>query len=286
MTKTPRPAAPLRSSRRGRPLALAAAAVALVLLGAAPTESAAQESPKVVAVLAFDNDTGNPTYDNLGRGLAAMMISDLSVLDEVQLVERERLEELQAELDFQQSAHIDPTTAQTTGLMIGAEFVVTGSFMQVDPDMRLGTRIVDVATTEIRKTAEVTGPSNALFELQQELAEVFIDGLGLVLTEDDRRRLRERQEANRVDDIQTVIAFSRALCYLDAGYYEGALDQMSRVRDSSPGSYLFGAALDLVQDRIEDAAKQRARDEARSRIGGLLGRSRSVPNRRVRPPGC
>ncbi len=256
------------------------------LLATLPSTAAGQVEPKVVAVLAFDNDTGDSTYDNLGRGLAAMMISDLSVLDEVQLVERQRLEELQAELDFQQSAHVDPTTAQTTGLMVGAEFVVTGTFMRVDPDMLLGTRIVDVATTEIRKTAEVTGPSDQLFELQQELAEIFIDGLGLALTEDDRQRLRERQEANRVDDIQTVIAFSRGLCYLDAGYYEGALEQLSRVRDASPGSYLFGAAFELVQNRLADEAKQRAKDEAQSRIGGLLGRSRPAPTRRVRPPGC
>jgi TolB-like protein len=252
-----------------------------LLFGAAP-----QEPPRVVAVLAFQNDTGDAQYDNLGRGLAAMMISDLSVLDEVQLVERERLEELQAELDFQQSAYVDPTTAQTTGLMVGAEFVVTGSFMKVDPDMLIGTRIVDVATTEIRKAAEVQGPGNQFFELQQELAEVFIDGLALVLTDEDRTRLRERQEANRVDDIQTVIAFSRALCYLDAGYYEGAIDQMGRLRDASPGSYLFGATVDLLQQRAEAEAKQRARDEARSRLSGLFGRKRAVPNRRIRPPGC
>jgi TolB-like protein len=252
-----------------------------LLFGAMP-----QEPPKVVAVLAFQNDTGNSTYDNLGRGLAAMMISDLSVLDEVQLVERERLEELQAELDFQQSAYVDPMTAQTTGLMVGAEFVVTGSFMNVDPEMVIGTRIVDVETTEIRKTAEVRGPGNELFELQQQLAEIFIDGLALVLTEEDRVRLRERQEANRIDDIQTVIAFSRALCYLDAGYYEGAITQMGRVRDGAPGSYLFDATLDLVRQRAEDEAKQRARDEARSRLSRLFGRKRAVPNRRVRPPGC
>ena len=252
-----------------------------LMFGASP-----QEPPKVVAVLAFENDTGDPKYDNLGRGLAAMMISDLSVLEEVQLVERGRLEELQAELDFQQSPYVDPATAQTTGLMVGAEFVVTGSFMNVDPEMLIGTRIVDVETTEIRKAAEVRGPGDQFFELQQELAEIFIDGLALVLTDEDRARLRERQESNRVDDIQTVIAFSRALCYLDAGYYEGAIDQMRRVRDGSPGSYLFDATLDLIGQRVEAEATQRAKDEAASRISGLFGRKRAVPNRRIRPPGC
>ncbi|MBT8337740.1 MAG: CsgG/HfaB family protein [Gemmatimonadetes bacterium] len=272
--------------RNRHPSARKTLLAAVACLTALPALVAAQESPSVVAVLRFDNDTGNARYDNLGRGLAAMMISDLSVLDEIQLVERERLEELQAELDFQQSPYVDPATAQTTGLMVGAEFVITGSFMTVEPDMRIGTRIVDVETTEIRKAAEVQGPSNELFELQQQLAETFIDGLGLVLTEEDRARLRERQEANRIDDIRTVLAFSRTLCYLDAGAYEAAVEQMIDLRDASPNSVLFDVTLDLLQDRAAAEVRRRAEDQARSRVGRIFGRNRPAPRRNIRPPGC
>lgn len=271
----------MRSRRAGR--AVLAAVVAVV--GLAPAAAAAQE-PRVVAVLRFENQTGQSRYDNLGRGLAAMMISDLSVIDEIRLVERDRLEELQGELEFQQSAHVDPVTAQNTGLMVGAEFVVTGAIGSVDAAVLLDTRIADVETAEIVKAADVAGPSDRLFELQQELAEVFIDGLGLVLTEDQRARLRERQEANRMDDVETVLSYSRALCYLDRGAYEQALEEMDDVRDAAPSSALVGATADLLRRRVEDAAKQRLEDEARSRIGGILGRSRPVPRRPVRLTGC
>ena len=254
-------------------------------LGPVPA-TAAQEAPKVVAVLRFDNGTGDGKYDNLGRGLAAMMISDLSVLDQIRLVERERLEELQTELEFQQSAWADPATAQTTGLMMGAEYVVTGSFMTVDPHMLLGTRIVDVETSEIRKAAEVTGRSDQLFELQQRLAEEFIDGLELTLTEEDRARLRERQESNRVEDIETVLSFSRALCYVDAGAYDYALEEMLKVRDAAPASVLFGVTLRLLRDRASSEARGRAEDQARGALGRLLGQNRPVPQRTLRFPGC
>lgn len=277
-----------------RPLPTAAL-LALALSTAACGSGAARGSrpaavpvgdQKVVAVLRFENNTGAARYDNLGRGLAAMMISDLSVLPEIRLVERERLEELQAELEFQQSAHVDPTTAQNTGLMVGAQFVVTGALTTVEPDMLLDTRIADVETAEILKAAEVTGPSDRLFELQQELAEIFIDGLGLVLTEEDRALLRERQEANRIDDIETVLSFSRALCYLDAGAYEYAAEEMIEVRNAAPGSYILGATVEVVQRQVEDAARRRAEGEARSRIGRILGRDTSAPRTTVRPPGC
>jgi len=38
---------------------------------------------KTVAVLYFDNNTGARDYDNLGRGMASMMITDLSAMKDV-----------------------------------------------------------------------------------------------------------------------------------------------------------------------------------------------------------
>ncbi len=251
----------------------------------APSEGLGQEPP-AVAVLRFENHTGQARYDNLGRGLAAMMISDLSVLDEIRLVERERIEELQAELAFQQSAHADPATAQTTGLMVGAAFVVTGAIGSIADAVLLDTRIADVETAEIVKAADVAGPSDHLLELQQELAEVFIDGLGLVLTDDDRARLRERQEANQIGDIETALSLSRALCYLDGGAYERAAEELIDVQKAAPGSYVVGTLLGLVRSKAEDDARQRLKDQARSRIGGLFGRDRPPPRRDIRLPGC
>lgn len=285
-----RPARTVRRAPRAPGTTAAAMWVAAVTAVAAvgalwPTGAAAQE-PRVVAVLRFENQTGQPKYDNLGRGLAAMMISDLSVLDEIRLVERDRLEELANELEFQQSAHVDPATAQSTGLMVGAELVVTGAIGSVDESVLLDTRIADVETAEIVKAADVAGPADRLFELQQQLAEVFIAGLGLVLTEDQRTRLREQQEANRIDDVETVLAYSRALCYLDRGAYEQAAETMIDVERAAPGSALVGVAAGLLRQRAENAAKQRVEDEARSRIGSILGRSRPAPSRPLRITGC
>ncbi|MEQ9400092.1 MAG: CsgG/HfaB family protein [Longimicrobiales bacterium] len=263
---------------------LLTAAALLVVAPAAPVF--AQDDPKAVAVLRFDNDTGDPKYDNLGRGLASMMISDLSVLAGVQLVERQRLEELQQELDFQQSPYADPASAQQMGMFVGAEFVVTGAFMSLEPDMRLDTRIVRVESSEIMKTAEVAGPRDQLFELQQRLADEFIDGLDLVLTAEDRERLRAQQEANRMSSIEAVLGFSTALCLADNGYYVEAFEQIQEVRESDPGSGVVGATLELLRERAEDEAKNRLVEEAGRRIGGLFGRSREPQRTSNEDAGC
>lgn len=246
------------------------------LLAAGPQER------KAVAVLRFDNNTGDPQYENLGRAMATMMVSDLSVVEEIRLVERERLEEVLGELDFQQSPYVDPSSAQTLGQIVGAEYVVTGAFTAVDPEMRLDTRIVRVETSEILKTAQVVGPRDQFFDLQQRLAEEFIDGLALTLTEADRERLRAQQEANRIDDLETAMAFSRALCLLDNGYYAEGFDAIREVQEAAPDSRLVGATMELLKARAADEAKTRAVGEAGRRLGGLLGRNRAP--QRSRPP--
>ncbi len=249
----------------------------------------AQEEPEksVVAVVRFDNNTGDDQYEHLGRALSSMMISDLSVLDDkIQLVERERLEELLAELDLQQSAYADPNSAQSLGMIVGAEYVVAGAFVTAEPIMRLDTRIARVETSEIVTTAEVTGERETLFDLQQRLADQLVEGLDLVLTEEERERLRAQQEANRIDDLQTFVAFSQALCLLDYGEYTEALDAMQEVQRAAPGSQLVRASLDTLRDKAEDEAQDRLVNEAGRRLGGLLGRDPPRPRRSERASAC
>jgi hypothetical protein len=195
------------------------------------------------------------------------------VVDEIQLIERERLEDLLDELQLQQSGYVDPASAQTVGQLVGAEYVVTGAFATVDPAMRLDTRVARVSTSEIVKTAEVTGERNQLFELQQLLADQLMDGLSVVLTEEDRARLRAQQEANRIDDISTVLAYSRALCLLDGGAYVDAFDQIQSVQRAAPGSRVVQATMDHLKSRVEDEAKDRLADQANRALGNLFGRS-------------
>ncbi len=44
----------------------------------------------------------------------------------LRIVERERLKELRAELEFQQSDEVDPASAQKVGKLLGARYVLTG----------------------------------------------------------------------------------------------------------------------------------------------------------------
>lgn len=248
-------------------LALATMSVA----ASTPVQGQAQDSI-VVGVLRYDNNSGEERYDHLGKAFSSMMISDLSVIERLRLIERERLEDIMAELDLQYSGRVDEESAQSLGLILGAQYLVLGSFITVDPEIRMNTRVARVETTEIVTTAEVTGQRDSLFDLQQRLADQIVEGLELALTEEERRLLSERQEENRIDDLDTLVGYAQVLCLADEGSYGEALDVLEDVRRSAPGSRVVAATFSLLSERAVESGRSRLTNEANRRLGGLLGR--------------
>jgi TolB-like protein len=254
-----------------RPLTILLAAAALMAAAPAP-ESLLFAPKKTVAVLYFDNNTGKSDYDPLGKGIAAMMISDLGAVEEIQLVERERMQDIVKELETQRTRYFDSTTAVKVGNMTGAEYIVVGAFAALQPKMRIDTRVVRVATGEIVKTAQVTGDEEKFFELEQKLASNLIDGLGLALSPEEQMKLAAKQEQNRVDALQTMVSFSKALNLYDRANYMDAASAMVPVLSAAPNSMLVRTAYDEMKRRAAAAAANKAKDKIKAGLGGLLRR--------------
>jgi TolB-like protein len=226
---------------------------------------------KAVAVLYFVNNTGEARYDPFGKGLASMMITDLSSLDYVLLVEREHLESLIEELHLQQSSLFDQETALQVGRFVGAEYVITGSITALKPEIRLDTRVIQVETSEIVKAAEVSGRDNELFQLQGALADALIEGLDIALSPEEREKLRLAREANRIDEVETALAFSEALDHYDRENYVEALERMNYVRQHAPASHLVALTFEEIRKDVATKGKR----ELKGRLNGLLRRLRN-----------
>ena len=229
-------------------------------------------APKTVAVLYFDNYTGKSDYDPLGKGISSMMISDLAPVKEIQLVERDRMQDLLKEIDLQHTKYFDSTTSVKVGKMMGAEYVVVGAFAAVEPKMRIDTRVVRVATGEIVKSAQVTGDQNKFFDLEKALADRLIDGLGIVLDPEEAKALAAKQDADRIDALNTMTNFSQALALYDRKDYNGAMDKMAPALRASPNSMLLHVAFDEMKRRAAATAADKAKDKLKAGIGGLIKR--------------
>jgi TolB-like protein len=153
------------------PLILASLAVALT--------AAAQGKPvrPTVAVLYFDYTGKNVELEQLRKGLARMLISDLAAAPAFQLVERERLEEVLGELKLGQTKSIDAGSAARVGKLLGARFMVLGGYFELAGKLRCDARVVEVETGKVLKSVGLQRKSDEFLDLEQRLAVDLGDAL-------------------------------------------------------------------------------------------------------------
>jgi TolB-like protein len=189
-----------------------------------------------------------------------MLITDLSGVPEIKLVEREKLQAVLAEQKMQQSGFFDPATAVKAGKLLGAEYLLTGAFTARDPEIRIDTRVVRVETGEIVRTAKVQGKEDKFFDLQQKLARELVKGLPVAVSPEAMAELEARQQKNRIENGNTMVAFSQGLQRMDYGDYVGAVEKLGPVVIKAPESEIAQAAYAEAKRRSGNAAKGKARE--------------------------
>ncbi len=214
-TATEAPALPQPSSSSSSPLPKVAAAAAIVIAGiavavavardpppsppaaaltrgeppppsAAPPEPRAPEAPVDrtgpvrLSVLPFKGEL--PGAPAVGAGVTEALVTELSGMGGIKLIERGQIDVDIGELDFQHSDHVDPATRAALGRIVGAEVVVVGGVASVSSKARLTARFVDVESGEVLATAKVDGAGDDLFALQDALAAQVQKQLPAVIT--------------------------------------------------------------------------------------------------------
>lgn len=104
---------------------------------------------KTVAILPFDNTSKDKTIEPLRKGFSDMLITDLSGISNINVVDREDLEAIFKELHFSETKFIDSKTALKVGKMLSAHYLMTGSFMYMFGKLRVDAKIIKTETGEI-----------------------------------------------------------------------------------------------------------------------------------------
>lgn len=185
------------------------------------------QAARTVAIAYFDNNTGDAALAPLAKGLADMLITDLSNVSALQIVERERLNQVLAELKLGRSKFIDPKTAQKLGKGLAAELIMTGGYTLAGNVLRLDARVIEVASGKVRASEKVEGPKEEFFALEKELVDVLVRTLELKLKLTEKSKLRSNAT-------ESFTAFSQ---------YAAGLDAKDR-GDEASARRLFQAALD------------------------------------------
>ncbi|MFL5350050.1 MAG: CsgG/HfaB family protein [Hyalangium sp.] len=207
-------------------------------------------SKRVVAVLYFDNNTGDASLDVLQKGFADMMVTDLSAVDQLQLVEREKLQQIIDEQKLQRSKYFDPKTAVRLGQLVGAQYAVAGSFQAVDPQLRIDIKLIEIGTGKVLVADKVTGLKNRLFELQQQLVSRFVAGLELKLSGAPRLK-------SRAPDVDTLLSYSQGIDLMDQGKLQEASEQLAAVVSKAPTFLLARERHEQILARLKAAETKR-----------------------------
>lgn len=190
-----------------------------------------------VAVLYFDNQ-GNPELEPLKVGLAQMLITDLSAHPEHSIVERARIQDVLDELQLGHSGMVDTTTAARVGALLGAEYLVLGSYFELMGQLRIDARVVRVETGEIVYADGSNGHSRDLWTLEDGLAgnlHIALSGLGDAPattpaprpTRGDDAAARPAVEGTGAEQLAAAVAYSEGLIALDSDDPRRAHDAFS-----------------------------------------------------------
>src|SRR5213595_3247582 len=136
------------------------ALVSLALLGCIGRELGAQgrgqDTRPGIAVLPFDNSGSygqdKENFDALQKGIAGMMISELAANPAARVVEREEIQRLLSEQNLGAQGRVDAQTAAKIGKLVGARYMVMGTFVDFYGDFRVDVRLINTETSEVVKT--------------------------------------------------------------------------------------------------------------------------------------
>lgn len=224
---------------------------------------AAVDAAPTVAILPLSKGAGSEEYAGLGKALAGMITTDLSTVEALQLVERERLDELMKEIKLGKSGFIAKATAQKLGKGLGARFMVTGSYSVVGKAFLMDARVVNVESGKILKAANAKGTVDDFVAVEKTLVETLLDGLSVKLSASKRRKLIVQAPT---ESFQAFSAYGEGLDKADNGKADEAKAAFERALALDPKFEAARSALASLSNLL--AVERKKERDTRRRITG------------------
>lgn len=225
---------------------------------------------RTVAVFPFQYRGDDPRFRPLGRALAEFLVTDLSITDQLTVLERSRLQLLLDEMELSESEYVEPGTAVQSGRLLGAANLVQGMLAGSEEEMAVEASVIDSRQPppdELEPVASGNGPAAEILELESEIALSVYGSLGVELTSAQREQISDRP----TDDLGAMLAFGRGLMAQDTANFGAAARHYRRAAQIDPS---FSQALERLEiaDQLSAAASMNVDGLARLAASrGLLG---------------
>ena len=213
----------------------------LIAAAALPPAAAAQDTTRVPTIAVFDFNAFSLTgedAESIGRGLATMITTELSDRPQVNVVDRQQIQQLIETRQLALSGRMDESRALELGKLLGAEYIVVGNVALEPERARIDLRLLDVSSGTVEKAVRQQGSREQMLDLVTALADDFTQGLDLP----------SRAEVAQVDPpVEAVLAYSRGLDYERRGMDDRAAEMYRKALELFPRHEAAAAALDRVE---------------------------------------
>jgi TolB-like protein len=201
-------------------------------------------SPNTLAVLYFQNRSGREELDPLQKGLALMLITDLSIVKNLQVLERARLQALMEEMGLGVSGLVEEGAAPRVGKLLGAGRLVGGDLGgALQERIRVHSRLLDVPTTSVIGQPESEGLLDELFRIEKDLLFEIVKLLKIEVPPELEAKLR--RPCSRKPD--ALFALFTGVDASDKRDYKKAAESYKKALDLDSEICVAGEALNELQ---------------------------------------
>jgi TolB-like protein len=181
-----------------------------------------------VAVLYFENES--PDSEQLApfqKGLCKMMIDRMKSVDAYEVVERVDIQKVFDELELTRRPQFDPDTVARIGKLVGAQYLILGSYFEAFGKFRMDVRMVEVETGVIVATGGETGKPEDFDPLVRRVTQQLVkEHLGAEMAE-------EVELGPRIT-LADVSRYGEALSAYDQGELDETRDILSQLFREHP----------------------------------------------------
>jgi adenylate cyclase len=143
------------------------------------------EKPSI-AVLPFDNLSGDPTQDYIADGISENIISALSKISEMFVIARNSTFTYKGK----------PVKVQQVSEELGVRYVLEGSTQKIGNRLRITAQLIDAATGHHLWSEKYDRDMKDLFAIQDEITHKIIVELQVKLTEGEQARISHKSTTN------------------------------------------------------------------------------------------
>jgi eukaryotic-like serine/threonine-protein kinase len=240
--------------------ALAAAGWFFLLKKGAPPAPSHRHS---VAVMTFENQTGDKSYDYLGKAIPNLLITSLEQSRDLSVVTWERMRDLLKQMGRDEAGTIDADLGFELCRREGVGTIVLGSYVKAGEMFATDVKVLDVATKRLLKSAGSKGDGlRSILDRQiGELSREISNGVGLSDREFPASEVRIADRTT--SSMEAYDFFLKGREAFEKFYYDEALKSLSRAVELDPEfavAYLFLARAHgaLNDPRNQNLAFERA----------------------------